>query len=199
MIERTAAGASLNPKEVAMSASSGRVHLASAFGAIYLLWGGTYLAIALGLQSIPPFLLIGARSILGGAVLLALSGLRPLVRSWEDWRHATISGTLLFLGCHGTPAYAQRYVPSGSSAIILAIIPFWIVLINASTGQSEPLRKFLSTRTGFGRRRDNRLERDVERAAFAARWYDCVARGVVPVLGTRQRICAKARGSYPAP
>jgi hypothetical protein len=47
MIERTAAGASLNPKEVAMSASSGRVHLASAFGAIYLLWGGTYLAIAL--------------------------------------------------------------------------------------------------------------------------------------------------------
>ena len=124
MIERTAAGASLNPKEVAMSASSGRVHLASAFGAIYLLWGGTYLAIALGLQSIPPFLLIGARSILGGAVLLALSGLRPLVRSWEDWRHATISGTLLFLGCHGTPAYAQRYVPSGLSAIILAIIPF---------------------------------------------------------------------------
>ena len=47
MIERTAAGASLNPKEVAMLASSGRVHLASAFGAIYLLWGGTYLAIAL--------------------------------------------------------------------------------------------------------------------------------------------------------
>jgi hypothetical protein len=47
MIERTAAGASLNPKEVAMSASIGRAHLASAFGAIYLLWGGTYLAIAL--------------------------------------------------------------------------------------------------------------------------------------------------------
>src|SRR5882762_7440701 len=72
-------------KEVAMSTSIGRVHLAGAFGAIYLLWGGTYLAIALGLQSIPLFLLIGARSILGGAVLLALSGLRPLVRSWEDW------------------------------------------------------------------------------------------------------------------
>jgi len=136
-------------KEVAMSTSIGRVHLAGAFGAIYLLWGGTYLAIALGLQSIPPFLLIGARSILGGAVLLALSGLRPLVRSWEDWRHATISGTLLFLGCHGTPAYAQRYVPSGLSAIILAIIPFWIVLINASTGQSEPLRKFLALVPGL--------------------------------------------------
>jgi hypothetical protein len=54
-----------------MSTSLGRVHLVGAFGAIYLLWGGTYLAIALGLQSIPPFLLIGARSILGGAVLIS--------------------------------------------------------------------------------------------------------------------------------
>src|SRR5258708_20444141 len=115
MIERTAAGASLNPKEVAMSASSGRVHLASAFGAIYLLWGGTYLAIALGLQSIPPFLLIGARSILGAALLLALSGLRPLVRSWEDWRQATITGTLLFPGYHVTPPHPQRSVPSDLS------------------------------------------------------------------------------------
>ena len=53
-----------------MSAGISRLHLAGAFGAIYLLWGGTYLAIALGLQSIPPFLLIGARSILGGAVLI---------------------------------------------------------------------------------------------------------------------------------
>jgi drug/metabolite transporter (DMT)-like permease len=127
-----------------MSAGISRLHLAGAFGAIYLLWGGTYLAIALGLQSIPPFLLIGARSILGGAVLLALSGLRPLVRSWEDWRHATLSGMLLFVGCHGTLAYAQRYVPSGLSAIILATIPFWIVLVNASIGQSESLRKIVA-------------------------------------------------------
>jgi drug/metabolite transporter (DMT)-like permease len=129
--------------------STNRVHYAGAFGAIYLLWGGTYLAIALGLQSIPPFLLIGARSILGGAVLLALSGLRPLTRSWEDWRHATISGVLLFIGCHGTLAYAQRYVPSGLSAIILATIPFWIVLVNAATGQREPLRKLLALVPGL--------------------------------------------------
>jgi drug/metabolite transporter (DMT)-like permease len=121
-----------------MSTSISRVHLAGAFSAIYLLWGGTYLAIALGLQSIPPFLLIGARSILGGAVLLALSGLRPLVRSWEDWRHATTSGALLFLGCHGTLAYAQQYVPSGLSAIILATIPFWILLLMHQLVKANP-------------------------------------------------------------
>ena len=182
-----------------MSAGTSRLHLAGAFGAIYLLWGGTYLAIALGLQSIPPFLLIGARSILGGAVLLALSGLRPLVRSWEDWQHATISGILLFVGCHGTLAYAQRYVPSGLSAIILATIPFWIVLVNASIGQSESLRKVVAFVPGLAGVGVIGLERDFERAAFAAHRYDCVARGVVPVLGTRQRLRAKARDAYPAP
>jgi drug/metabolite transporter (DMT)-like permease len=132
-----------------MSTSIDRVYLVGAFGAIYLLWGGTYLAIALGIESIPPFLLIGARSILGGTALLALAGLRPLVRSWEDWWHAIISGALLFVGCHGTLAYAQRYVPSGLSSIILATIPFWIVLVNASSGRSEPLRKFLALVPGL--------------------------------------------------
>jgi drug/metabolite transporter (DMT)-like permease len=63
--------------------------LAAAFAAIYLLWGGTYLAIAPGLQSIPPFLLVGSRSILAGAVLFAFSQLRGLVvRPWRDWSHA---------------------------------------------------------------------------------------------------------------
>ena len=50
-----------------MSGRTDRVQLAAAFAAIYLLSGGTYLAIALGLQSIPPFLLVGSRSILAGA------------------------------------------------------------------------------------------------------------------------------------
>jgi drug/metabolite transporter (DMT)-like permease len=127
-----------------------RARLIAAFAAIYLLWGGTYLAVALGLQSIPPFLLVGSRSILGGAVLFALSHLRGLVlRPRRDWWHAAISGVLLFVGCHGALAYAQRFVPSGLSAIILATIPFWIVLINAAIGQSEPLQKIAGLVPGF--------------------------------------------------
>jgi drug/metabolite transporter (DMT)-like permease len=119
--------------------------LAGAFGAVYLLWGGTYLAIALGLRSIPPLLLIAARSVLAGIVLFALSQRKKFTPgSWEDWRHATISGALLFVGCHGTLAYAQRYVPSGLSAIFLATIPFWIVVVNVSTGESENLKRLLA-------------------------------------------------------
>jgi hypothetical protein len=67
--------------------------IAGAFAAIYVLWGGTYLAIALGLQSIPAFILIASRSLIGGGVLLLVSyfrgsGLRPL----SDWGHAAIGG-----------------------------------------------------------------------------------------------------------
>lgn len=122
----------------------------AAFAAIYLLWGGTYLAIALGLQSIPPFMLIGFRSLLGGAVLFTYSRWREAARpSWQDWRHAAISGALLFIGCHGALAYAQRTVPSGVAAIILATIPFWIVLVNAASGQKEPTLKIVALVPGF--------------------------------------------------
>jgi drug/metabolite transporter (DMT)-like permease len=63
--------------------------------------------------------------------------------------HAAISGVLLFVGCHGALACAQRFVPSGLSAIILATIPFWIALINAAIGQSEPLLKLAGLVPGF--------------------------------------------------
>ena len=124
--------------------------VAAAFAAIYLLWGGTYLAIALGLQSMPPFLLIGSRSLLGGGALFVYSlwrgsRLRPL----GDWGHAAISGAMLFLGCHGALAYAQRVVPSGLAAIVLATIPFWIVLINRAIGQNDTIWKIVGLVPGF--------------------------------------------------
>jgi drug/metabolite transporter (DMT)-like permease len=113
-----------------------------AFGAIYFLWGGTYLAIAVGLQTIPAFLLMGTRSVLGGAVLLLLSKLWGFAaRPPRDWLHGAISGVLLFVGCHGALAYAEHFIPSGLSAVVLATIPFWIVLVNLAIGQREPLRK----------------------------------------------------------
>ncbi|MBV8107883.1 MAG: EamA family transporter [Hyphomicrobiales bacterium] len=132
------------------SSSSSQGRTAAAFAAIYLLWGGTYLAIALGLRSIPPFLLIAMRSLLGGAALFAYSRSKGSdLRSWPDWAKAALSGALLFIGCHGALAYAQRVVPSGLAAILLATIPFWIVLINAVTGQKEPPLKIVGLIPGF--------------------------------------------------
>src|ERR1700676_1331777 len=109
---------------------SRQARLAAAFLAIYILWGSTYLAVALGLESIPPFLLMGLRSLAGGLVLLAWSGRQAGVLSGQAWLHAGACGLLFFVGCHGVLAYAQVRVPSGIAAIMLATIPFWITPIN---------------------------------------------------------------------
>src|SRR3954452_12664712 len=109
---------------------SRRFLIIGSFAAVYLLWGSTYLAIALGLKSIPRFLLMALRSFCGGAILLAFNS-RDVVRvSGKAWLQASLCGLLFFVGCHGVLAVAQRSVPSGVAAIVLATIPFLITLID---------------------------------------------------------------------
>lgn len=107
------------------------IRVVAAFAAVYILWGSTYLAVALGVQSIPPLVLMGSRSAIAGVVLLAFEQFRrPRPLGVGAWATAAGGGILLFVGCHGTLAYAQQHVPSGLAAIVLATIPFWIVLLN---------------------------------------------------------------------
>ena len=107
-----------------------RFLIVGSFTAIYLLWGSTYFAIALGLKTIPPFMLMGVRSLCGGLVLIALSGRELNHLSRRTWLNAGLCGLLFFVGCHGVLASAQQTVPSGIAAIVLATIPFWILLID---------------------------------------------------------------------
>lgn len=109
---------------------SRRFLVIGAFAAIYLLWGSTYFAITLGLKSLPPFLLMALRSFCGGTVLLAMSGRQVAHVSAQTWATACLCGLLFFVGCHGVLAFAQQSVPSGVAAIVLATIPFWILLID---------------------------------------------------------------------
>jgi drug/metabolite transporter (DMT)-like permease len=104
--------------------------ITAAFAAIYVLWGSTYFAIAIGLESFPPLMLMALRSLCGGILLLALDvrGLRALGAG--DWRLSGLCGVLFFVGCHGVLAMAQAKVASGVAAIMLATIPFWTTLID---------------------------------------------------------------------
>src|SRR4051812_26029912 len=103
-----------------------------AFALIYLVWGSTYLALALALGSIPPFLLMGSRSLVGGLALVAGAKLFGSPGgSAADWARASICGVLFFVGCHGVLAYAQQRVPSGIAALLLATVPFWIALLES--------------------------------------------------------------------
>src|ERR1700748_243105 len=106
------------------------VLIISSFAAIYLLWGSTYFAIAVGLKSIPPFMLMGLRSLCGGLILVALCGRELMHTSRRTWFNAGLCGLLFFVGCHGILAFAQQTVPSGIAAILLATIPLWIQVID---------------------------------------------------------------------
>jgi drug/metabolite transporter (DMT)-like permease len=115
-----------------MTLSRTHLRIVAAFASIYVLWGSTYLAVAIAVHSLPPFLLMGTRSIVGRAILLicAIATGGPMGNP-KAWRLASLCGIFLFVGCHGVLAYAQQRVPSGLAAVILATIPFWIALLAA--------------------------------------------------------------------
>ena len=113
-----------------------------------LLWGATYLAVAVAIRSIPPLMLMATRSIAGGLILLAcvkLAG-RP-TGSPRTWAFAAACGVLFFVGCHGVLAHAQQHVPSGLAAVLLATIPFWIVIAKTLLTGSKPTLKNLGVLT----------------------------------------------------
>lgn len=100
-----------------------------AFAAIYLLWGSTYLAIRFALETLPPFLIAGARFIVAGAVLYALArrqGAAPPQR--VHWRSAVILGFVLFVLNNGSLMWAETRVSSGMAALLIATVPLWMVL-----------------------------------------------------------------------
>lgn len=109
-------------------APRGRVLLA--FAAIYLVWGSTYLAIRLAIETIPPFFVAGARHVVAGTLLYAWArargGAAPAGRQW--WTAAGL-GALMLLGGNGAVTWAEQRVASGLAAVIVATVPLWIVLL----------------------------------------------------------------------
>jgi len=107
-----------------------RVVLVAAFGAVWLIWGSTYLAIAWAVEGIPPLLMIGARCLLAGTVLYAWgavrSGLRP---GPADWGDAVRAGILMFVSGQAVLAWAETRVPSGAASLLIATEPLFITLL----------------------------------------------------------------------
>ena len=103
----------------------------AAFAAVYLIWGSTYLGITIAVQSIPPFLMAGSRFVLAGSFLyLVLRRRGALPPTRPQWGSAVIIGGLLLLAGNGGVSWAQGRVPSGVSALIVASVPLWILLVD---------------------------------------------------------------------
>ena len=101
-----------------------------ALGAVYVIWGSTYLAIRFAIETVPPFLMAGARYLTAGALLYAWSRLRGAPRpSPVHWRSALLLGALLLLGGNGGVVWAEQHVSSGLVALLVSTEPLWIVLL----------------------------------------------------------------------
>jgi len=100
----------------------------AAFAAVYLVWGSTYLAIRIGIESFPPFVLAGVRHLIAGIVLYAVfrrkTGIRPTGAHW--WTAAVTGFMLLFVG-NGGVSWAEQTVPSGIAALLVATVSLWLV------------------------------------------------------------------------
>lgn len=110
-----------------------------AFAAVYLVWGSTFLAIRYAVETIPPFVMMAVRCLLGGGVLLAIGfarDSRARLPTAREWVAATIVGLMLFACCHGLLAVTEQHVASGMAALCLATIPLFVPLLAWSTGTS---------------------------------------------------------------
>ena len=103
----------------------------TAFAAVYVIWGSTYLGIRIAIETLPPFTMSGVRFLIAGTLLYLWSRSRgaPAPRPVQ-WKHATLVGGLLFLGGNGGVVWAAQWVPSGLVALLVATAPFWIVLVH---------------------------------------------------------------------
>jgi drug/metabolite transporter (DMT)-like permease len=101
------------------------------FAGVYLLWGSTYYAIRVGVESFPPYLLAGLRHLSVGVVFYPVfrrvTGERPI---FPQWRTAFITGVLLLTIGNGTVSWSEKTVPSGIAALLLATVSLWMVLID---------------------------------------------------------------------
>src|SRR6202007_2602558 len=108
--------------------------LAAALGLVYVVWGSTYLGIEVADRTLPPMLMLSVRFLLAGAILYAwaarrggLAAGRPGLR---EWRAAAIVAALLLVIQTGTVALAEKHVPTGLAALIVASVPLFMAMIN---------------------------------------------------------------------
>jgi drug/metabolite transporter (DMT)-like permease len=114
----------------------------AAYGATWIIWGSTYLAIRLAVQVVPPFLLAGVRSVLAGSMLVGWALLRGEPRPQRRQVMAALAtGALFFLVGHGGLFWAEQHVASGPAALMIATEHFWMLLAGLAVGQVAATRR----------------------------------------------------------
>jgi drug/metabolite transporter (DMT)-like permease len=121
---------------------------------LYVVWGSTYLGIAIAVETIPPFLMAAVRFVMAGTVLMAWSLLRArrsfVAPSRREWRDTIVVGALLLGGGMGMVAFGEQTIPSGIAALLIAMMPVWVAIFGrAFLGERLPRIAAVGIVVGF--------------------------------------------------
>jgi drug/metabolite transporter (DMT)-like permease len=136
-----------------MSSTSSKPLAYAAWIAVCLLWGTTYLAIRIALETVPPMLMGGLRWTAAGALMLIVMKLRgDVLPAHQEWPALTVLGVLMIGAGNGGVVWAEQTLPSGLTAVLVAVVPFWMVGVERLTGTPDRLtrRRVLGLLIGFG-------------------------------------------------
>ena len=127
-----------------------RFFIIAALFCTYFIWGSTYLALRFGIESFPPFLLVGVRFTVAGVILYAvmryLGAPNP---SRQQWLGASAVGILLPALGNGTVTYVQQTVSSSVAALSIATAPIWMAIFSSIYGHKINPREWLGIAVGF--------------------------------------------------
>src|SRR5205807_7323158 len=117
----------------------------AAFAAVYVIWGSTYLAIRVGVETIPPLMLAGLRHFTVGLLLYPILRWRTHVRpTAANWKSAAVTGCLLLFVGNGGVSWAEQIVPSGITALLVTMVSLWLVIVDwLRPGGHRPAPKVL--------------------------------------------------------
>ncbi|MDB4878361.1 MAG: protein of unknown function transrane [Gemmatimonadetes bacterium] len=103
----------------------------AAFVAVYIVWGSTYLAIRYAVATIPPLFMVGMRFLVSGVLLYAWARWRGAPRPTKaQWRDAIVAGVAMLCLGNGAVSWAEQRVPSGLAALLVAVVPLWMVIVD---------------------------------------------------------------------
>jgi drug/metabolite transporter (DMT)-like permease len=127
-----------------------RLFIIAALFCTYFIWGSTYLALRFGIESFPPFLLVGVRFTVAGVILYAvmryLGAPNP---SRQQWLGASVVGILLPALGNGTVTYVQQTVSSSVAALAIATAPIWMAIFSSIYGHKINPREWMGIAVGF--------------------------------------------------
>jgi drug/metabolite transporter (DMT)-like permease len=130
-----------------------RLKVIAAFATVYLVWGSTYLAIRIGVASLPPALFAGVRFLVAGLLLAAyarFSG-KQFPRRFSEWITISVAALLLLVGANGLVVWGEQWVPSNQAALIVATLALWLAWFGVlgPQGESFSRRRLVGLLVGF--------------------------------------------------